>query len=178
MAEKTSTWTTRGRGAGQLGVIRRLLSATRSLLLILVRKPDFGQRRGLFISALVLRLASAGLVAWIGYIHWVLWQAPPGGQGYKFIPTYGPLFLLNVIAAALLAIALLVWPRVLAGLASAGFAALTILALVISLTIGPFGFKESISAHYVVLALVWESIAVVIVLAWTVLAARAIPRRS
>jgi len=178
MAEKASTWTTRGRPTGQSGAILRLLTAARNLLLTLVRKPDFGQQRGQLITALVLRLASAGLLAWIGYIHWILWQAPPGGQGYKFIPTYGPLFLVNVIAAALLAIALLVWPRVLAGLLSAGFAAVTILALVISLTIGPFGFKESISAHYVVLALVWESIAVVVVLAWTVLAARAIPRRS
>lgn len=178
MTEKTSTWTTKGRAAGQSAGIRRLLTAVRNLLLILVRKPDFRQRRGVFITALVLRLASAGLLAWIGYIHWVLWQAPPGGMGYKFIPTYGPLFLVNVIAAALLAIALLVWPRPLAGLLSAGFAAVTILALVISLTIGPFGFKESITAHYVVLALVWESIAVVVVLAWTALAARAIPRRS
>jgi hypothetical protein len=178
MAEKTSTWTTRGRAAGQSALIRKLLTAARNLLLILVRKPDFGQRRDLFITALVLRLASVGLLAWIGYIHWVLWQAPPGGQGYKFIPTDGPFFLVDAIAGVVLAIALLVWQRALVGLLSAGFTASTILALVISLAVGLFGFNESISANYVVLALVWESIALVIVLAWTVLAARAIPRRS
>jgi hypothetical protein len=26
------------------------------------------------------------LLAWIGYIHWVLWQS----EGYKFIPAIGP----------------------------------------------------------------------------------------
>lgn len=144
------------------------------LLLVSVRKPDLRRRRDLFIIALVLRLASVGLLAWIGYIHWVLWQ----NEGYKTIPTYGPFFLVDAIAGIVLALALLVWPRPLAGLLSAGFIASTILALVISLTVGPFGFKETISANYVVLALVVESIALIIVLSWTFLAAWAIPSRS
>jgi len=175
MAEKTSmTKATTGQEIGLSHVMRRLMAAARSLLPASVRKPDFGQRRSLFITALVLQLASVGLLAWIGYIHWVLWQ----NEGYKFIPTDGPFFLVDAIAGALLAVALLVWPRPLVGVVSAGFIASTILALVISLAVGLFGFKESISANYVVLALVWESIALVIVLAWTVLAAWAIPRRS
>jgi hypothetical protein len=148
------------------------------MLLASVRKPDLRQGRNLFIVALVLQLASVGLLAWIGYIHWILWQAPPGGGGYKFIPTDGPFFLVDAIAGVVLAAALLVRPRPLVGLLSAGFTASTILALVISLAVGLFGFKESISANYVVLALVVESIALVILLAWTVLAAWAIPRRS
>ena len=57
----------------------------------------------------------------------------------------------------MLAVALLAWPRPLIGLVSAGFIASTILALVISLTVGLFGFNESISANYVVEALVLES---------------------
>ncbi len=144
------------------------------MLLASVRKPDFRQRRNLFITALALQLASVGLLAWIGYVHWVLWQ----NEGYKFIPNDGPFFLVDAIAGVVLAVALLVWPRPLAGLLSAGFTASTILALVISLVTGLFGFKESISANYVVLALVVESIALVILLVWTVLAASAIPRRS
>jgi len=148
------------------------------MLLASVRKPELRDRGNLFITALVLRLAGAGLLAWIGYIHWVLWQAPPGGEGYKFIPTDGPFFLVDAIAGVALAVLLLAWPRPLAGLVSAGFVAGTILALVISLTVGLLGFNESISAYYVVLALVVESITLVILLAWTVLVAWLVPGRS
>src|SRR5260221_9514385 len=169
MAQKTSVPRARtGRPAGLSDV----------MLLASVRKPELRDRRNLFITALVLRLAGAGLLAWIGYIHWVLWQAPPGGEGYKFIPTDGPFFLVDAIAGVVLAVALLVWPRPLAGLVSAGFVAGTILALVISLTVGLFGFPESISPNYVVLALVVESITLVILVAWTALAAWAVPGRS
>jgi hypothetical protein len=148
------------------------------MLLASIRKPEFRHRGNLFITALVLQLAGVGLLAWIGYIHWVLWQAPPGGEGYKFIPTDGPFFLVDAIAGVVLAVALLVWARPIVGLVSAGFVAGTILALVISLTVGLFGFPESISAHYVVLALVAESITLVVLLAWTALAAWGIPGRS
>jgi len=169
MAQNTSVIKAKAGRAGALSSV---------LLLVSVRKPELRHRRNLFITALVLQLAGVGLLAWIGYIHWVLWQAPPGGQGYKFIPTDGPFFLVDAIAGVVLAVALLVWPRPLAGLVSAGFVAGTILALVISLTVGLFGFPESISANYVVLALVVESITLVILVAWTALAARAVPGRS
>jgi len=137
------------------------------LLLASVRRPELRQRRNLFVAALALRLAGVGLLAWIGWVHWILWQ----NEGYKTIPTDGPFFLVDAIAGVVLAVLLLAWPRPLVGLLSAGFTASTILALVISLWVGLFGFKEFISAHYVVLALVVESIALVILLAWTAFAA-------
>ena len=123
--------------------------------------------------ALLLRLCCVALLAWIGYIHLHLWQ-----EGYRHIPTNGPLFLLDAVAGFVLAAVLLTWPRPLAGLVSAGFVAGTILALVISLTVGLLGFNESISAYYVVLALVVESITLVILLAWTALVAWLVPGRS
>jgi hypothetical protein len=141
------------------------------LLLASVRRPELRQRGNLFVVALVIRLAGVVLLAWIGWVHWVLWQH----EGYKFIPTSGPFFLVDAIAAVLLAVVLLAWPRPIVGLLSAGFTASTILALVISLTVGLFGFNESISANYVVEALVLECVAVVILLAWTVIAASALP---
>jgi hypothetical protein len=137
----------------------------------LLGRPSFAQRRHLRAAALALRLAAAGLLGWIGYIHWHLWQ-----EGYKHIPTNGPLFLLDAIAAVILGLVLLTWPRALAGLAGAAFAAATIVALVISLSVGLFGFRESISASYVVQSLVIESVAVVILLSWTVITAAAAPR--
>jgi hypothetical protein len=149
-----------------------MLSRLASLLLPLFRRPELRQRGSLFYVALVLQLAGVGLLAWIGWVHWVLWHV----EGYHFIPTDGPFFLVDAIAGIVLAVVLLTWPRPIVGLASAGFTASTILALVISLTVGLFGFNETIHANYVVLALVVESITVVVLLAWTLLAAWAVPR--
>ena len=134
-------------------------------------RPAFESRGGMFAAAVVLRLAGALLLGWIGYVHWYLWHL-----GYKDIPTDGPFFLVDAIAAVLLAVLLLAWPRGLAGLASAGFVALTIVALVISLSVGLFGFRESISASYVVESLVLESVAVLILAVWTVIVSLWVPR--
>ena len=64
------------------------------------------------------------------------------------------------------------------GLLAAGFVAGTILALVISLTVGLFGFKESIHASFVVESLILEAITAIILAVWTVIAASAVPRRQ
>jgi hypothetical protein len=121
-------------------------------------------------AALLLRLACVALLAWIGYIHLHLWL-----EGYRQIPTDGPLFLLDAIAAFLLAAILLVWPAPLAGLLATGYTASTIGALLISLTVGLFGFRESISASYVTQSLAIETITVIALAGWTILAA-ATPR--
>lgn len=164
MAERSSITRSAGRRAGWLASV--LLLASR-------RRPDLAQRRGLAITALVLRVAGAAALGWIGYIHWYLWQR----EGYKSIPTNGPLFLVDAIAAIVLAVLLLVWARPLAGLLAAGFTASTIGALIISLSVGLFGFHESISAFFVVESLVLESIALVVIAAWTVIRAAALARQ-
>jgi hypothetical protein len=123
----------------------------------------WGRRRA---AALLLRLTGAALLAWIGYIHLHLWA-----EGYRQIPTDGPLFLLDAVAGFALAAALLAWPRALAGLVTAGYTAATLGALLISLTVGLFGFKESISASYVTESLAIETIALLVLLSWTALAA-------
>ena len=117
-------------------------------------------------AALLLRLACVALLAWIGYIHLHLWL-----EGYRQIPTDGPLFLLDAIAAFLLAAILLVWPAPLAGLLAVGYTVSTIGALLISLTVGLFGFRESISASYVAQSLAIETITVFALASWTILAA-------
>jgi hypothetical protein len=116
--------------------------------------------------ALLLRLTCVALLAWIGYIHLHLWL-----EGYRQIPTDGPLFLLDAVAAFLLAAILVVWPAPLAGLAAAGYTAATLGALLISLTVGLFGFRESISASYVTQSLAIETITVIALASWTILAA-------
>jgi hypothetical protein len=115
-------------------------------------------------AALLLRLGCVALLAWIGYIHLHLWL-----EGYRHIPTNGPLFLLDAIAGFVLAAVMLAWPRPLAGLLAAGYAAATLGALLISLNVGLFGFRESISASYVTESLTIETITVLALIAWTVL---------
>jgi hypothetical protein len=73
-----------------------------------------------------------GLLAWIGAIHLHLWL-----EGYRQIPTDGPLFLLDAVAGLALAAVLLGWDAPLAGLPAAGYTAATLGALLISLTVGP-----------------------------------------
>jgi hypothetical protein len=115
-------------------------------------------------AALLLRLACVALLAWIGYIHLHLWL-----EGYRHIPTDGPLFLLDAVAGFILAAVLLVWPRPLAGLLAAGYAASTLGALIISLTVGLLGFRESISASFVTQSLIVETITVLALLTWAAL---------
>jgi hypothetical protein len=118
-----------------------------------------GRRAATFL----LRLGCATLLGWIGYIHLHLWL-----EGYRQIPTNGPLFLLDAVAGLALAAAILARPAPLTGLLAAGYTAATLGALLISLTVGLFGFRESISASYVVQSLTIEAITVLALLSWTV----------
>src|SRR5215469_11983741 len=115
-------------------------------------------------AALLLRLACVALLAWIGYIHLHLWLL-----GYRHIPTNGPLFLLDAVAGFILAAIMVAWPRPLAGLLAAGYTAATLGALLISLSVGLFGFRESGSASYVTESLTIEPITVLALLTWTAL---------
>jgi hypothetical protein len=116
--------------------------------------------------AAIVRLACAGLLVWTGWIHLHLWL-----EGYRQLPTNGPLFLAAALGAFLLAAALIVLPRPVIGLLGAGFLIATIGALIISINIGLFGFKESGSASFVMLSLVIESIGAFGLMIWTVLVA-------
>jgi predicted lipoprotein with Yx(FWY)xxD motif len=96
--------------------------------------------------AIVLRVAGAGLLTAIAAIHLDLYLT-----GYRTIPTIGWLFLLQVIAAFGLALAVLAIPRRpaaallasrLAAAAGAGFALATLGGYLLSVWIGLFGFKE------------------------------------
>ena len=104
-------------------------------------------------------------------IHLHLWS-----EGYRHIPTNGPLFLADAIAGFLLASLLLVWPRPLAGLLGAGFMASTLAALIVSINVGLFGFQESIRASFVVESILLESLGAVVLLAWTVIVLQAQPQ--
>ena len=139
------------------------------------RRATAPGRGGRWAAALLLRLGCVALLAWIGYIHLHLWL-----EGYRHIPTNGPLFLIDAVAGFVLAAVLLTWPRPLAGLLAAGYTAATLGALIISLSVGLFGFRESISASFVTESLTIESITVLALISWTVVVAatRSSPARG
>jgi len=92
---------------------------------------------------IILRVAGSGLLIATAAIHLDLYLT-----GYRTIPTIGWLFLLQVIAAFALGLAVLVIPgrlvipSRLAAAAGAGFALATLGGYLLSVWIGLFGFKE------------------------------------
>jgi predicted lipoprotein with Yx(FWY)xxD motif len=82
-------------------------------------------------------IAGAALLVASGAIHLDLYLT-----GYRTIPTIGPLFLLQVIAAFVLAAAILVTGNWLVAGAGAGFALSVLGGYLLSLWVGLFGFTE------------------------------------
>ncbi len=117
-----------------------------------------------------LRLVGAGLLLAIAGIHLYLWQ-----QGYRNIEVIGPAFLLQVVIGVGGAVLVLIAPRRLLPVAAALgalFAAGSLGALIVSTTVGLFGFVESTAAQ-----LWWETFwvelaAIVVLGVLTALAAR------
>ena len=93
--------------------------------------------RGGARQQLALRVAGAALLAATGAIHLDLYLT-----SYRHIPTIGWLFLLQVIAAFLLAAGTLATRGPLIPAAGAGFAVATLGGYLLSLWIGLFGFQE------------------------------------
>jgi len=119
-------------------------------------------------AAVILRVAGSGLLIATAAIHLDLYLT-----GYRTIPTIGWLFLLQVIAAFGLGLAVLVIPSRLvvasrlAAAAGAGFALATLGGYLLSVWTGLFGFKEVRTTAGIVAG-------VIEVLAFVVLAALAL----
>jgi predicted lipoprotein with Yx(FWY)xxD motif len=119
--------------------------------------------------AVILRVVGSGLLIATAAIHLDLYLT-----GYRTIPTIGWLFLLQVIAAFGLGLAVLVIPRRLvtlnrlAAAAGAGFALATLGGYLLSVWTGLFGFKEVRTGAGIAAGLV--EVAAFVVLAALVLA--------
>src|SRR4051795_3569577 len=100
-------------------------------------------------------VAAAVLVS--GAVHLKLWM-----DGMKDVSMIGPSFLLNAVAALVIAVAVLLWRSWLPLLAAVGFGAATLVAFVISATVGLFGVHEVWTGGYVVSAYVSELVALVV----------------
>ena len=108
----------------------------------------------------ILRYLGALCILASGVVHLELWR-----QSYHAVPVIGPLFLLNVVAAAVIGIGLLLKPEGFLALGGLLFATATLAAFVLSTSIGLFGFTTGWDASAVQAAAA-EIGAVVVLLAW------------
>ena len=123
----------------------------------------------------LLAVAGAALLAWSGVIHLQLWSG-----GYRDISVIGPLFLIQGITSIALALALVVFRRLVLLAAGAVLLAATAAGLLLSAGIGLFGYTESLAVPSAETSLVVEftGAAVLVVAAVIVLAASPATRRS
>ncbi|MDT0445856.1 hypothetical protein [Streptomyces johnsoniae] len=91
------------------------------------------------------------------WVHLIVWQ-----DWARYDDVVGPLFLVNVGAGALLAVAVAIWRgHWLPELAAVGFGAATLLAYVLSLTVGFFGVEEQFRTDEEVWGVVTEAACIV-----------------
>jgi hypothetical protein len=129
-----------------------------------VRRSATPQRSGLGLW--VLYLCDAGLLIASGLIHLHLWDI-----AYRHVKTLDVLFLVQVAAAVLLALALLITRRLIVVLASLLLMAGTIVGFLLARSVGIFGFKLTFSSGLANTVLIVE-IAGVVLLAVTAFAMR------
>jgi hypothetical protein len=103
-----------------------------------------------------LLAVDAGLLVTSGAIHLDLWNI-----AYRHVHVLGPLFLIQVIAAFVIAAAILGTRHVLAVAAGLALVLGTILGFILVLTVGLFGFKLSFISGEAWTVLVVEAVAVI-----------------
>ncbi len=88
-------------------------------------------------------------------VHLVLWA-----QGYSDIPVVGPLFLLNAVGGLVLSVLLVVWKHWLPLVGGIAFGVATLVAFVLSTTVGLYGVHETFAGVNELLAAAAEVVAV------------------
>jgi hypothetical protein len=112
---------------------------------LLLRGPGDLRSLASRVTVTVVIAAGAALVAVSGVIHLYLW----GKQyGYRDVPTIGPLFLIQGIATIVIALLIVGSRRLGALLIGAGTMAASVVALILAVEVGLFGFRDSWSAPY------------------------------
>ncbi len=101
------------------------------------------------VTALIV--VGAALLGAAAGIHLHLWLG-----GYRRVPTIGPLFLLQAVGGIALTGALLLWRKLVVLLAAALFQLATVGGLLLSVGVGLFGFRDSLSAPLAITSLVTE----------------------
>ena len=139
----------------------------------LFRGPGAVPSRIIRLAVLALTATGAAFLVWSGVIHLELW-----GDGYKDISVIGPLFLVQGIASIVIAVAVLAlrWLALLLVGAVTGVA--TAVGLLLTASVGLFGYTESLTVPYATLSLAVEFTAAFVLLVAAVLLALAAPARA
>ena len=120
---------------------------------------------------LVLALVAVGMVTIVvsAVVHLYLWGK---SDGYRAVPTIGPLFLIQAIVGCVLGPTMLLVRRVFVTATGAVYLALSIGGLYLSMHGGLFGYQETLDAPFVKLTMIVEIIGFVATLAVTAMELR------
>jgi hypothetical protein len=128
----------------------------------LLRGPGDLASRSARVAVTIMIAGGAVCTLGSGVIHLYLW----GKQyGYESIPTIGPLFLIQGIAAIVLGLLAVVSRRVLVLVLAGGMLVVSVVALVLAIEVGLFGFKDSWFAPYAWTTFYEEIVGAVLLLA-------------
>jgi hypothetical protein len=94
------------------------------------------------------------------YIHVRLWKS----EGYRHIPTIGPLFVVQSIVGMVIGVAVVAVRRVWVAVLGAGFAVSTMGGFLLSVEVGLFGFQDTWSAPFAKEAFLIESTSIVVLI--------------
>jgi hypothetical protein len=119
-------------------------------------------RRPLQLATTAAFVLGGVLLIWSAYVHFHLWGE---ADGYRTIPTIGPLFLLQSIAGLVIGIGIVAVRRLWAALIGIGFALSTIAGFLLSVAVGLFGFQDSWLAPFAKEAFIVELLAAVVLVA-------------
>jgi hypothetical protein len=117
------------------------------------------------LPVLALCIIDAGLLITSGLIHLHFWNI-----AYRHVPTLGPLFLVQVIATLLTAIALVATRRLIVVAAAFLLMGGTIVGFILVRTVGLFNFKLGFTSGLAATVLVVEAVAMVMtaITAWVI----------
>lgn len=97
------------------------------------------------------------LVVFSGFIHLHLWEST-----YRFVPTLGPLFLVQCTFSFAVGVALIVWREEYVPVVAMIFMLGSIVGCVLARTVGLFGFSSHSWSSWAILALISEGAAVIL----------------
>jgi len=107
------------------------------------RDAAVGRRPRASVNLVAARVVAAALVIATGAIHLYLYQ-----DGFSSVPKIGPLFLANFVVACVLGLSMLVRGRWIWSLLGAGFCLGTLVAFLVSVHWGLFGYRETLSGAW------------------------------